>query len=314
MPNEIMKLNDILASLDEPMEKQASDDSEGGETTSGKEELMKLLKDKNPAQMGKEEKAKKENTNDGDSDDDDSDTKTAAPLNNLEKIAHSVAAAEEDALIKEANLYGAAVCDGFMSRMSLYEDASEDLGYTKTAEEEDIYVDDEGNEYTESQVKYAMAQQEAMENTDIEPEAVEMAEGLIKEAAYEGYDMSGEEALEKVAEVAYVEGYENIMEKAAEVAFEDGYEETMEKAAEVAFEDGHDTVMEKAAEVAYDDGFDSVMDKVAEELMETGGEEAVEALEKAAFETGYDDAMEKVAASAFEQGYADMENIFEQVA
>ena len=44
-----------------------------------------------------------------------------SPVADLTKIAAKLASAEQEALIKEAELYGAAVCDGFMSRMKGYE-------------------------------------------------------------------------------------------------------------------------------------------------------------------------------------------------
>ena len=42
------------------------------------------------------------------------------PSNDLIKIANDLATAEQDALIKEAHIYGMAVADGFAARMSSY--------------------------------------------------------------------------------------------------------------------------------------------------------------------------------------------------
>jgi hypothetical protein len=47
----------------------------------------------------------------------------SSPVADLTKIASKLASAEQEALIKEAELYGAAVCDGFMSRMQGYENS-----------------------------------------------------------------------------------------------------------------------------------------------------------------------------------------------
>ena len=45
----------------------------------------------------------------------------STPTQDLTKIAEQLANAEQEALLKEAELYGAAVCDGFISRMGDYE-------------------------------------------------------------------------------------------------------------------------------------------------------------------------------------------------
>lgn len=55
-------------------------------------------------------------------------TKTAAqasPLDQLTKLAASVVEDEHAATIKEAQLYGAAVCDGFMARLAQYDEAAQ---------------------------------------------------------------------------------------------------------------------------------------------------------------------------------------------
>lgn len=54
-------------------------------------------------------------------------TKTAqavaapAPLEDLEKVAAEVAAKNREGTLKEAHAYGAAICDGFMERLAMYE-------------------------------------------------------------------------------------------------------------------------------------------------------------------------------------------------
>lgn len=55
-------------------------------------------------------------------------TKTAAqasPLDQLTKLAASVVEDEHAATMKEAQLYGAAVCDGFMARLAQYDEAAQ---------------------------------------------------------------------------------------------------------------------------------------------------------------------------------------------
>lgn len=55
-------------------------------------------------------------------------TKTAgqaSPIDDLTKLAASVVADEHEATIKEAQLYGAAVCDGFIARLAQYDQAAQ---------------------------------------------------------------------------------------------------------------------------------------------------------------------------------------------
>jgi hypothetical protein len=69
-------------------------------------------------------------------------TKTASarqsrPSDDLSRMAIKLASAEQEAIIKEAELYGAAACDGFMSRMQDYE-----LPMQKSAGYNDSYEED----------------------------------------------------------------------------------------------------------------------------------------------------------------------------
>jgi hypothetical protein len=109
-------------------------------------------------------------------------TKTAAqtsPVEALTKIASDLSEAEHEALKKEAQLYGAAVCDGFMARAAQYAEATNKTAGapTKTA------GDDSFEKF-------------ATENPD-----------LVKEAAEQGY-RSAFDQLNKLAEAAYVKGYD----------------------------------------------------------------------------------------------------------
>lgn len=51
----------------------------------------------------------------------------ANPVNDLTKIASDLASADHEALVKEAEFYGAAVADGFMARIGQYEEAAAQL-------------------------------------------------------------------------------------------------------------------------------------------------------------------------------------------
>jgi hypothetical protein len=57
-------------------------------------------------------------------------TKTAgagSPVDDLTKLAADLSKAEHEALMKEAQSYGAAVCDGFMARAAQYKQAADQL-------------------------------------------------------------------------------------------------------------------------------------------------------------------------------------------
>ncbi len=116
---------------------------------------------------------------------------SSGPENDLTKIASRLATAEQEALVKEAELYGAALCDGFMSRMGQYESHT---GFGKTA--------------SANTVTDASFTKFASENP-----------ALVKQAMELGYRETKAQ-LEKVAESAYHEGYEKTA-AAIKVAAED---------------------------------------------------------------------------------------------
>ena len=95
------------------------------------------------------------------------------PTEDLTKIATRLASAEQEALVKEAELYGAALCDGFMSRMGQYDNTAVS---TKTASEDTF-------------------EKFAAENPS-----------LVKQAADLGYRETTYQ-LEKLAQDSYEEGY-----------------------------------------------------------------------------------------------------------
>ena len=113
------------------------------------------------------------------------DGTSATPSQDLVKIAQKLADAEQLALVKEAEMYGAAVCDGFIARMG---------------------------EHDSNGVKVASLGREA--NVD---------EYLVKQAMELGYTQTKSE-LEKVAQQAFVEGYDETQKIASE-ALQQGYNE-----------------------------------------------------------------------------------------
>jgi len=317
MSAKVMRLDNILQSLDEGHTKVAGEAAAapGNVRETGKRELLDQL-GAGQTKVAAATAAVAASAG---------QVKTAAvasPAGDLEKIAASVIAAEEEGIVKQAHAYGAAVCDGFMARMSHYEAAGEKVAaeggrrlpvsaFFKTAgarPSERMYEDSAGNVFSETEVKLAMEELQAEQGGQtklaadvyekyaqygIEPEAVDAADAMIKEAAAQGFRLGEREAFEKVASNA----------------FDYGYHEIMEKAAQVAHHTGETALLEKAAEVAYSQGFEETMEAAASLLKEAGETEAVAALEKAAFDAGYEDTMVKIAASAFEKGAEDMAEI-----
>lgn len=278
-----LKLNDVLASLQSDGVEETATEKTASVATTGQSrtELLAILN------RGKDTSVEKT-----------ASVQENTPAGDLEKIAADVQAAETEALVKEAQFYGAAICDGFMARMSQYEEAA------------GIVRDQDGDEAP----AYDREKQASEIYNEIEPEAVEMAEGLIKEAADEGVELSGEEALEKVAEAVHAQGYNETMEKIAEDFREAGYDDAMEKIAEDFFEAGYEETMEKVAEDVRALAFEETLEKIAQDLHDEGEEEALNVLTKVAFDQGYEDAMEKIAESAFNHGYDDMAQLLQQQA
>ena len=133
-------------------------------------------------------------------------TKTASqasPVDDLVKIAADLSQSEHDALVKEAQLYGAAVCDGFMARASQYNEAASKLAgqsIDKTAAEGDF-------------------EKFAAENPE-----------MVKEAAELGYETAAGQ-LEKLAQAAYDKGWNDTViqvHKLASDSFVTGFKSIIE--------------------------------------------------------------------------------------
>lgn len=136
-------------------------------------------------------------------------TKTAgqtSPLDDLTKLAASVVADEHAATIKEAQLYGAAVCDGFMVRLSQYDEAAQKIAVTSPAVKTAAIAD--GAEDFE---KFAAA------NPDI-----------VREAHDLGYEQTKND-LTKLAEAAWLYGHNGtvqLIHKTATDSFVSGFADT----------------------------------------------------------------------------------------
>lgn len=133
---------------------------------------------------------------------------TASPIADLMKTASSVASAEHEALVKEAQLYGAACCDGFMARLSQYNEAADKLGSQQPTKTAALALAPAAND--ESFDKFAS------ENPD-----------LVKEAAELGYQTTMQQ-MEKLAGAAYESGYNQAVTqiyKTAHATFVRGFED-----------------------------------------------------------------------------------------
>jgi hypothetical protein len=138
----------------------------------------------------------------------------------LMKLATDMAGAEQEALVKQAHMYGAAVADGFVSRLGQYQAASTKVAAVKTAEDK-VPTKEEWNKFAEENpelIKQAMAlgYHDAQEQiaqmqqpTDQLQKLASTPEGREKLAAFkQGYEETVKEAV-KLAEDCSVRGYQD---------------------------------------------------------------------------------------------------------
>jgi hypothetical protein len=123
----------------------------------------------------------------------------------LFKMAEDLASAEQDALQKQAELYGAAICDGFMTRFGQYEKAAMDAGVQAPK-----YAQAQPQDATLDAIKTAAADPAftkfASENPD-----------LVKEAFELGYQAQWNE-LVKTANDEFTQGYNDTMTEVHKIA------------------------------------------------------------------------------------------------
>lgn len=166
----------------------------------------------------------------------------------LLKMAGDLANSEQEALVKEAKFWGAAVADGFMERLAVYEQAM-----PKTASE-DAPTNEDFEKF-------------AQENPELVKQAIELGYfhgkaqiEQLKEAAFEAGYTDAAKDIEELSKTA--EGREKLAELAAglekKASDQQEIEETIEKLAQTpegqeklaAIEKGYNDTMEKIAEVA----------------------------------------------------------------
>lgn len=180
-----------------------TEDKDGSESSTSKEVKQDVKKDK-------EDKETKSDTEE----EKNASASKETPQDTLVKMAGDMNALESDMLVKEANFYGAAVCDGFMARMSEYEKSAETIQTEeKTASTETLDVD---------------------------------VEKVASDAFAAGY----EDTMEKVASDAFAAGYTETMDKLAEEAFAFGYTDALEKVASDVHATGYNDTVKLLTELA----------------------------------------------------------------
>ena len=123
-------------------------------------------------------------------------TSHASPAGDLMKVASSLAEAEGDALVKEANVYGAAVADGFMSRMSVFEK-------TASATDNSDYMIKQAYDQGYADTANFLASSAPVNHNS--------ASGMEKEAAFEeGFN-------DTIKEAAFEEGFNDTVKEAADL-------------------------------------------------------------------------------------------------
>jgi hypothetical protein len=117
------------------------------------------------------------------------------PVGGLVKMASDLVDAEEEALMKQAQVYGAAICDGFMARYAQYEQAANEVAPApaKTAAAQPAQVDGDFQKF-------------AQENPELTKEAFDL-----------GYRTKMAE-LQKQADERFQAGYEDTMQEVHKVA------------------------------------------------------------------------------------------------
>ena len=131
-----------------------------------------------------------------------SETITAQnPSSDLLKMASKIADAEDAAIVKEAELYGAAIADGFLARMGHAEGQIKEASYQDSVK----LAYDQG--YADT-MQMLQGQQQQMQKVAHE-EAVQGE--MLKQAAFEqGYN-------DMLKEAAFEEGYNDVVKEAADL-------------------------------------------------------------------------------------------------
>jgi hypothetical protein len=196
-----MKLSSVLAKISGPTEKTAS---ASAPVATGEKSATAQTEDRLKAALA-EATAPQPAT--------DKTASAGSPIADVTKLASEVLGAEHEALVKEAQLYGASVCDGFMVRLATYDAAAEKIASQQLG--------------TVTALQPGQPMKTASDDS-FEKFASENP-ALVKEAAELGYDRTILQ-MDKLAEVAYRKGYDQgvgAIYKTAHQSFSAGYEDTL---------------------------------------------------------------------------------------
>lgn len=151
-----------------------------------------------------------------------SQTKTAAateqpqnPAGDLLKLAEDLTTAEEEAMMKQASIYGAAMCDGFMARFSQYEDAALQSPSVKTAQMQ------------------AAPQAAQPATTDADIEAIKTA--AANDYEFQKFASENPDLVKEAVDLGYRQTWDGLV-KTAEEDFQQGYNDSMNEMHKIASE------------------------------------------------------------------------------
>jgi len=137
----------------------------------------------------------------------------ASPVGELMKFAEDLSQAEDHALIKKAQIYGAAMCDSFMERFAAYEQAALQVAPPT--------------------VKMAAAQAAAEYLPQTQDQALYTIKTASEDPAFVKFASENPELVKEAYTLGYQRTYEGLV-KQAQDDFERGYNETMEQVHKLA--------------------------------------------------------------------------------
>jgi hypothetical protein len=132
---------------------------------------------------------------------------TESPVDGMLKLAEDLTNAEEEAMLKQAAVYGAAMCDGFMNRFSQYEQAAMATDTTKHAA---ALPSPQQHDDMLEQIKTAAASPDFAKFAEANPD-------MVKEAFDLGYRSQMDELI-KTAQNDFDQGYQDAMNEVHKVA------------------------------------------------------------------------------------------------
>lgn len=157
-------------------------------------------------------------------------TKTASATDELTKIAQNLAAADQEALVKEAQLYGAALMDGFVARGAQYNAQFEEKTASAVPSEQEFAAwaqanPEEFQKHAAAGYANGAATLQQQQTTELQKLAASPAGQALLGSYSQGYQDTVSQ-LEKLASTP--EGQDKI------ASFQQGYQDTATQLAEIA--------------------------------------------------------------------------------